>query len=126
MRSDPVGSPSPGSPSPRLARGEANGVPTVPAARRSEGDFDLCERDHPERAFASFGDALVWAFATVLALQGDPVPASTGARLAMLVGFGFGLVIVASLAGAIGAYLVDERRERATREEEALSPRERE
>jgi hypothetical protein len=47
----------------------------------------------------------------VLALQADPVPASAGARVVMLLGFGFGLVIVASLAGTVGAYLVEERRD---------------
>jgi hypothetical protein len=42
----------------------------------------------------------------VLAGQGDPVPASIGERI----------TVIASLAGAIGAFLVDERRERAERE----------
>ena len=76
----------------------------------------LFKRDHSKGVFGSFGDALLWSFSTVLALQADPVPASLGARLAMLVGFAFGLVIVASLAGTVGAYLVDERRERAEAE----------
>ncbi|HVM18126.1 MAG TPA: ion transporter [Gaiellaceae bacterium] len=74
----------------------------------------LFERDHPRGVFATFGDALLWAFAAVLALQGDPVPHSVGGRIAMLAAFAFGLVVVASLAGAVGAYLVEERRERAT------------
>jgi voltage-gated potassium channel len=39
-------------------------------------------------------------------------PESAGARIVMLVGFGFGLVIVASLAGTLGAFLVEGRRER--------------
>jgi hypothetical protein len=34
----------------------------------------------------------------------------------MVVGFAFSIVVVAALAGAIGAFLVDERRERAERE----------
>lgn len=68
--------------------------------------------------FASFGDALLWSATVVLALQGDPVPATAVARIAMLFGFAFGLVIVATLAGTVGAFLVDERRERATAEEE--------
>lgn len=34
----------------------------------------------------------------------------------MIAGFAFGTVVIASLAGAIGAFLVDERRERAERE----------
>lgn len=54
----------------------------------------------------------MWAFATVLALQGDPVPASAGARLLMLLGFAFGLVIVASLADTLRAFLIEGQRER--------------
>ncbi len=79
----------------------------------------LFERDRRDPAFDSFGDALLWAFATVLALQADPVPASVGGRLAMLAGFLFGLVVVASLAGTVGAFLVEERRERAELERES-------
>ena len=77
----------------------------------------VLERGVEDGIFTSFGDAVLWAFA-VLALQGDPVPASVGGRVAMLLGFGFGLVVIASLAGTVGAYLVEERRERAASEEE--------
>ena len=77
----------------------------------------VLERGVDDGVFSSFGDALLWAFAVVLALQGDPVPASAGARVAMLFGFAFGLVVIASLAGTVGAYLVEERRERAVTEE---------
>ena len=45
-------------------------------------------------------------------MQGDPVPASVGGRLVMLACFGVGLVLIASLAGTVGAYLLEERRER--------------
>ena len=76
----------------------------------------LFERDRADPAFDSFGDALLWSLATVVALQGDPVPGSVGGRIAMLAGFLFGLVVVASLAGTVGAFLVEERRERAERE----------
>jgi voltage-gated potassium channel len=76
----------------------------------------LFERSHEDGVFSSFGDALLWSFAAVLALQGDPTPASVGARIVMLCGFVFGLVVVAALAGTVGAYLVEERRERAERE----------
>lgn len=72
----------------------------------------LFERDRTDPAFESFSDALFWGFATVLALQADPVPESVGARVVMIAGFAFGLVIVASLAGTVGAFLLDERRER--------------
>jgi voltage-gated potassium channel len=74
------------------------------------------ERDHPDGIFESFGDALLWSTAAVLALQGSPVPVTVGGRVAMLGAFAFGLIVVASLAGTVGAYLVEERRERAAAE----------
>lgn len=77
----------------------------------------LFERDADEPAFDSFGDAVLWGFSVILALQGDPVPESPGARVVMLAGFVFGLVVVASLAGTIGAYFVEARRERASEED---------
>ena len=77
----------------------------------------LFERSHADGVFESFGDALLWSAAAVIALQADPTPASVGGRVAMLVAFACGLVIVASLAGTVGAYLVDDRRERAARED---------
>lgn len=75
----------------------------------------LLERGRP--GFASFADAILWSFSTVLALQADPVPQSAAGRLVMLAGFVYGLVVVASLAGVIGAFFVDERRERAESED---------
>lgn len=48
--------------------------------------------------------------------------ALTIAAWAMLAGFAFGLAVVAALAGVIGAYLVEERRERAEREERGGVP----
>jgi voltage-gated potassium channel len=75
----------------------------------------LFERDTAD-TFESFGDALLWAMAAVIALQGDPVPETVGARLAMIAGFAFGLVIIASLAGTVGAYLIEDRQERAGHE----------
>lgn len=77
----------------------------------------LFERDAAQPAFSSFGDAVLWALGVVIALHADPSPTTTGARLTMLAGFAFGLVVVASLAGSIGAFLVDDRRERADAEE---------
>lgn len=73
----------------------------------------LFERDSPRGAFGSFGDAVLWSFSVVIAGQGDPVPNSLGARLAMLSGFAFGVVVVATLAGTLGAFFIDDRRERA-------------
>ncbi len=89
---------------------------TVVAVAVAELAF-LFERDAAQPAFSSFGDAMLWALTVVVALQGDPTPTTTGARLVMLAGFAFGLVVVASLAGSIGAFLVDDRRERADAEE---------
>lgn len=67
--------------------------------------------------FRSFAEALLWSLSVVLAGQGDPVPQTLGGRLVMVGGFAFGVVVVAALAGAIGAFLVDDRRERAEAEE---------
>ncbi len=69
----------------------------------------LFERDRPDAVFDSFGHAVLWSFSVVLAQQGDPVPSSGGAHIVMLVGFAVGLVIIASLAGTLGAFLVEQR-----------------
>lgn len=74
------------------------------------------ERDVANSIFDGFGSALLWSMAAVLALQGDPVPVSVGGQIAMIVAFLVGLVLVASLAGVIGSFLVDARRERASTE----------
>lgn len=66
----------------------------------------LFERDRPDAVFEAFGQAVLWAFSVVLAQQGDPVPNSVGGHIVMLVGFAFGLVIIASLVGALSAFLV--------------------
>ena len=76
----------------------------------------LFERDAEGSIFGSFGDALLWAAATVIALQGDPVPQSTGGRVMMIAGFAIGLVLVASLAGMIGSFLVEGQQERVAAE----------
>jgi voltage-gated potassium channel len=75
----------------------------------------LVERNRD--TFATFGDALIWAATCVVALQGDPVPETAIGRLIMLAGFSVGLVLVASLAGTVGAYLLEERREREQAEQ---------
>jgi voltage-gated potassium channel len=77
----------------------------------------LAERGHG--TFETFGDALLWAASTVIATQGDPVPQSPVGRLVMLAGFAVGLVLVATLAGTVGAYLLEERRERVEGERDA-------
>ena len=69
-------------------------------------------------AFASFGDAMLWSLSTVIAMQADPVPESVGGRIVMLFGFVLGLILIASLAGTVGSFLVDQRREQASTEGE--------
>ena len=68
--------------------------------------------ERPHGTFETFGDALIWAATSVIALQGDPVPTTAAGRLVMLVAFAVGLILVATLAGTVGAYLLEERRER--------------
>lgn len=75
----------------------------------------LFERDAEGGVFDSFGAALLWSFSAVLGQQADPVPVSLGGKLAMLLGFVFGLTVVAALAATIGAFLVEGRRERPVR-----------
>lgn len=99
----------------RSRLGYLGALSTVAAVAVSELVY-LFERDVPGGVFDSFGDAILWSLSTILAGQGDPVPTSTGGQVVMVVGFAFSIVVVAALAGAIGAFLVDERRERAERE----------
>lgn len=82
----------------------------------------LFERDRADGVFGSFGDAVVWSIAAVVAMQADPVPASAGGQIVMLVAFVAGLLVVASLAGVAGGYLVEERRERAAAEPGSEGP----
>jgi len=80
----------------------------------------LAERDH--RTFGTFGDALLWAATTVVGMQADPVPETALGRLVMLGAFATGLVLIASLAGTVGAYLLEERRERAEGQSSPAGP----
>lgn len=73
----------------------------------------IFERDAAGGIFGSFGDALIWAAAVVLALSAEPRPVTTGAELVMLGGFVFGLVVIASLAGMLGAFFLETHRERS-------------
>ncbi len=65
-------------------------------------------------AFTGFGDAVLWSAGVVIAQQGDPVPESAAAHLVMIVGFAWGVVVFASIAGSVGAYFLEDRRERET------------
>lgn len=89
--------------------GYLGGLGVVVAVAVAELGY-LFERDRPDGVFESFGDAVLWAFSVVLAQQGDPVPSSVGAHIAMLAGFAVGLGIIAALAGTLGAFLVDRGR----------------
>ena len=76
----------------------------------------LFERGAAEPVFDNFADAVLWSVAVVVAGQGSPVPNSLGAHVAMLAGFAWGVVVFATVAGALGAFFIDERRERAESE----------
>ncbi len=96
--------------------GYLGGVSVVVVVALAELAF-LFERDAGASTFASFGDAVLWAGGVVLAQQGDPVPESAAAHVAMLVGFAWGVVVIATLAGSLGAFFLDDRAERAAQEE---------
>jgi voltage-gated potassium channel len=83
-------------------------VSTIATVAVAELAF-LFERDAQDGIFGSFGDALIWAAGVVVALSADPRPVTTGAQLVMLGGFVFGLVVVASLAGTLGAFFLESR-----------------
>lgn len=70
----------------------------------------LFERSHD--TFETFGDALLWSAGAVVGTQGDPIPESAGGRLLMIAAFAVGLVLVATLAGTVGAFLLEDRRAR--------------
>ncbi|MBA2348169.1 MAG: ion transporter [Solirubrobacterales bacterium] len=72
----------------------------------------LFERQSGNSSFAGFGDAVLWAAGVVIAQQGDPVPKNAAAHLVMIVGFAWGVVVFASIAGSVGAYFLEDRRER--------------
>lgn len=78
----------------------------------------LFERGTAEPAFANFGDAVLWSVGVVVASQANPVPTSLVAHIAMLAGFIWGVGVFATVAGALGAFFIDERRERAETEPE--------
>lgn len=96
----------------RLVRSRASFLAAVASIATLAAAELIWLAERGERTFESFGDALIWAAAAVLALQADPTPATTLGRLVMLGAFAVGLVVVATLAGTVGAYLLEERRER--------------
>jgi voltage-gated potassium channel len=70
----------------------------------------LAERG--EDTFGDFGDALLWAGAAVVGMHADPTPVTDAGRLVMLVAFAMGLVLIATLAATVGAYLLHGRDDR--------------
>ncbi|MGN6523370.1 MAG: hypothetical protein ACTHMZ_09280 [Actinomycetes bacterium] len=60
----------------------------------------------------TFVDALIWSASLVLGMQADPVPPSRPGQLVMLAGFATGLVLIATLAGTLGSFLLEGRDER--------------
>ena len=78
----------------------------------------LVERQAGAGRSPALGDALWWS--ANLALSGNPVfePSSSLARLLSIVLTAYAVVVFASLAGAVGAYFVEARAERAAEEGE--------
>jgi voltage-gated potassium channel len=74
----------------------------------------LFEREVEPDTFPTFPDAVLWSAAVVLAMQGDPTPVDRWARLAMTGGFVWGLVVIGTVAGSVGSYLVESRRDAAS------------
>lgn len=72
------------------------------------------ERHERIGRFPTFWDALVWGATTVIAMSPDPVPVSLGARLTMIVGLLVSLTVIGTVAGSVGAYLLEDRRERSS------------
>jgi voltage-gated potassium channel len=80
----------------------------------------IAERSASEPVFDGFLDALLWSSAVVMALQGDPVPSDYWARLVMLGGFAWGLIILGTVAGALGTFFVDRDSERKAQRGSAI------
>ncbi|HUF00857.1 MAG TPA: hypothetical protein VMN35_00400, partial [Gaiellaceae bacterium] len=79
------------------------------------------EGDAREGPFASFGDTVLWSAAVVLGQHAEPVPSSAAGRVVMNLGFVLGLTVMAALAGTLGAWFVEARREH-TYAERAATP----
>lgn len=81
----------------------------------------VLERNEGDRAFDSFGETLLWSAAVVFGQQAEPVPASVAGRIVMNLGFLLGLTVMAALAGTLGAWFVDARREQQEHPPESAS-----
>lgn len=76
----------------------------------------LFEHDAEDGIFDGFGDALLWAAAATFGQQAEPVPSTIGGRITMIAAFIVGVAVMGSIAATLGAWFVDERRERAETE----------
>jgi voltage-gated potassium channel len=81
----------------------------------------LTERGRPE-GIASLGDALWWAANVSLAGNLVYEPVTLVGRLLAIILAAYAIVVFASVAGALGAFFVESRQERATLEEGDASP----
>jgi hypothetical protein len=68
-------------------------------------------------------DGLVWTLSVVVGRQGDPVPATMPDRLVMVAGFAIGTVFIATPAGMIDSFLLENREERAASDQRSWTVR---
>lgn len=94
----------------RSRLGYLGGLATIATVALAELVYVFEHR--PGGVIHGFTDALVWAASVVIGMQADPVPTGRPGQVVMLAGFATGLVVVASLAGSLGAFLLDGRAER--------------
>lgn len=66
----------------------------------------------PHSDFSTLPSALLWSASTIIGMSPTLTPKPALARLVMLVGFVVGLVVIATLAGTLGSFLIDTRRDR--------------
>jgi voltage-gated potassium channel len=83
------------------------------------GELEYVVDGGPHTPLGSLVDALLWAAATVIGQSPTLTPRSHGGQLVMLLGMLVGLVVIATLAGTLGSFLLDARAERATAEDAA-------
>ena len=105
-------------PAARVVGSSYRAIGTVRRTDHSGGQLlYLLERNAGGGGPGSLGDALWWS--ANLALSGNPVfePSSFVARSLSIVLTAYASVVFASLAGAVGAYFVESRAERAEEEE---------
>jgi len=75
------------------------------------GELTFVVDGGPHRDLRTLGSALLWSAATVLGMSPTVNPTTTAGQLVMVVGFVAGLVLITTLAGALGSYLLEARAE---------------